>query len=116
TAFFFYQSHAHHPALHSFPTRRSSDLLQPMLGRDVIVAHREQRERPVGLELGMTMHDGRPGRLHGAIVREVDLEPLAPGGLAVPSEETNSNTHSGVTRSLEAVGLAAAAAGLHVGI
>src|SRR5439155_15837370 len=33
--FFFFQSYAAHPDLHSFPTRRSSDLQLPARGQDI---------------------------------------------------------------------------------
>src|SRR5690242_6353846 len=61
----------------------------------------------------MAGDDGRPGRLHGAALGNLQVHLLAAGRFTIPGEQVNPDLHDDV---LEAVGLAAAAAGLHVRI
>src|SRR5688572_10558288 len=80
-----------------------------MLGLNVVVTHGEQRIRAVPGQLRVTIDDRRPRRLDGTALGKIDVQPLLPGSFTIAGEEPHPDAHS-----LEAVGLAAAAAGLHV--
>ena len=65
-----------------------------MVGRDVVVAHREECVWPVRPELGVSIDDRGPGAVDSTAVGKLELEPLSPGSLTVSGEETDPNAHS----------------------
>src|SRR5436853_7407920 len=64
-AFFFY-SYAHHPDLHSFPTRRSSDLGDPCLLADHLADLLPHRRLGDEVEVGVGILDRKSTRLNSS--------------------------------------------------
>ena len=67
-----------------------------MIGLDVVVADREQREGTVLRELRVAGDDGLPGSLYGATVGKVQVHLLLPGRFTIPGEQVNPDTHDAV--------------------
>src|SRR5205823_13768308 len=79
---FFFYCYASHPDLHSFPTRRSSDLTRCREKEGAICVNGDGRGRP-------------PVLFHAGNVRVVDhLEAVAGGGFPNRSEEHTSELQS----------------------
>src|SRR3989449_7679586 len=68
---------------------------EPVLGGDVLVADREQRERTISRELGMALGHGGPRRLDRHALGEIELDPVPPCGFTVPGEEADPDAHGG---------------------
>src|SRR6266403_3790185 len=77
--FFFFYCSGDHRDLHSFPTRRSSDLAAPLIDRVELVRVDEVRERPIGYRTP-----------RGALTRE----PLLEEALYVTADENVIDLHA----------------------
>jgi hypothetical protein len=60
------------------------------------VADGEEREGTVLGKLGVTRDDGRPGGVHGAALRDVQVHLLLPGGFTIPGEQVDPDAHDSV--------------------
>jgi hypothetical protein len=64
-----------------------------MVGLDVFVPDCEEREWPVLGQLGMAIDDRRPGSLDGAVFGKLEVHLPQPGGLTIPGEQVDPDTH-----------------------
>jgi hypothetical protein len=67
-----------------------------VLGPDVVVPDSEERERAVLGELGVPLDHGRPRRVDGATLGDLQVHLLPPGGFTIPGEQVDPDTHDDV--------------------
>ena len=76
--------------------RKQTELVvraQTMIGLDIVVSHGEECEGTIRREDRVTIDHRGPRRLDRPPFRNLDLEPLVPGGFTVPGKEMDSNPH-----------------------
>src|SRR5207247_7914472 len=87
------------PAAHG---RKETDLvagMESLIGLDVVVPHGEECERAVLGQRGMPVDDRLPRAFDGAVVGQIELESLLPGGFTIPGEEPDPDTQLRTSRA-----------------
>jgi hypothetical protein len=67
-----------------------------VVGLDVVVTDGEEGERTVLGELRVALDHGRPRRLDGAPLRDLEVHLPLPGGFTIPGEQVDPDTHDDV--------------------